>query len=839
MTGLLWRAQWRYLRGHPWQLVLALLGIALGVAVVVAVDLANSSAQRAFDLSLQGLLGRATHVIEGPPQGIDEAVYRELRLTHGVRPSAPVVEGYAEFRGELVRIMGVDAFAETPFRQELAGSVSGDVEQLLTRPRTILVNAADAERWQVEIGASLDFAVSGRPQQAEVLGTYRLGAQRNAALLGVWLTDIGTAQLLLDRLGKLTRIDLRLTAAEARDLAAQLPPGLHIEASATRNRALDEMTSAFRLNLTAMSLLALLVGMFLIYNITTFMALNRRVMLGTLRLAGVTRQQVFGLVVGEAALLGLGGGLLGLGLGILLAQGLLQLVTQTINDLYFVLAVRELHLAPLTLLKGVLLGLGAALLAAVVPAWEAARYPPQQALQRSQLEQRVQRLLPLLGLVGLGLAGVGAGVLLGSGRSLLLAFLALFLLLLGTSLCLPWLSRRLVQALVPLLGAVFGLTGRLAGRGVSAAISRTGIAIAALALAVSATVGVGLMIDSFRQAVSTWLESTLRADFYISQPGPSERPSGPIEPGVRPQVAAVPGVAAVTGARRVEVQTERGPAELLALDMTRERHRGMTLKTQRDAEVWSALRAGDGVLISEPYAYRRAIGSGDHVTLQTPQGTKRMPVLGVFRDYGSEQGYILMSRQRYRTLWQDDTVFSLGVFLEPGADAAAVRARLRDVLAAHPQALRVASNREIRTLSMAIFDRTFAITQVLRLLAILVAVVGVLSALIALQLERAREYAILRATGYTPAQVAGLAILQSAIMGLLAGLAALPLGVGMGGLLIEVINQRAFGWSMAMQVAPAILGQALLLALCAAVVASFYPAWRLVRTPPARALQNE
>ncbi len=838
MTGLLWRAQWRYLRGHPWQLFLALLGIALGVAVVVAVDLANNSAQRAFDLSLQNLLGRATHVIEGPPQGIDEAVYRQLRLTHDVRPSAPVVEGYAEFRGELVRIMGIDAFAETPFRQELAGSVSGDVEQLLTRPRTILVNAADAERWQVEIGASLDFAVSGRPQQAEVLGTYRLGAQRNAALLGVWLTDIGTAQLLLDRLGRLTRIDLRLSAAEARDLAAQLPPGLHLEASATRNRALDEMTSAFRLNLTAMSLLALLVGMFLIYNITTFMALNRRVMLGTLRLSGVTRQQVFALVLGEAALLGLGGGLLGLGLGILLAQGLLQLVTQTINDLYFVLAVRDLHLAPLTLLKGLLLGIGAALLAAVVPAWEAARYPPQQALQRSQLEQRVQRLLPLLGLVGLGLAGVGAGVLLGSGRSLLLAFLALFLLLLGTSLCLPWLSRRLVQALVPLLGALFGLTGRLAGRGVSAAISRTGIAIAALALAVSATVGVGLMIDSFRQAVSTWLESTLRADFYISQPGPSERPSGPIEPAVRPAVAAVAGVATVTGARRVEVQTGRGSAELLALDMTGEPHRGMTLKSQRDG-VWSALRAGEGVLISEPYAYRRAIGSGDHVTLATPQGTKRMPVLGVFRDYGSEQGYILMSRQRYRTWWQDDTVFSLGVFLEPGADAAAVRARLRDVLAAQPQALRVASNREIRTLSMAIFDRTFAITQVLRLLAILVAVVGVLSALIALQLERAREYAILRATGYTPAQVAGLAILQSAIMGLLAGLAALPLGVGMGGLLIEVINQRAFGWSMAMQVAPAILGQALLLALCAAVVASVYPAWRLVRTPPARALQDE
>ncbi len=841
MTGLLWRAQWRYLRSHPWQLILGLLGIALGVAVVIAVDLANHSAKRAFDLSLQSLLGRTSHVIEGSAPGIDEAVYRWLRVERGIAASAPIVEGYAMFRGEMVHILGVDVFAEAPFQRTVSelDELSTNWVRLLTESGTVLVNAQDRDRWNIAVGDDLGFTVAGRARQAQVLGVYPGNDEQDIGMRGVWLTDIGTAQVWLETLGRLTRIDLQLSPQDVAELEAALPPGLHIEAAPTRNRALDEMTRAFRLNLTALSLLALMIGMFLIYNITTFMALNRRTMLGTLRLVGVTRAQLFALMLGEAALLGLLGGVLGVLLGIGIAQGLLHLVTRTINDLYFVLNVRELSLPLLGLGKGLLLGLVAAVIAAAVPAWEAAHFPPQQALQRSTLEYRVQRLLPKLAWLGVCLTGIGTSLLWWPNRSLVLAFVALFLMLLGLSLCLPWLTRWVMDRVTPAVGAVFGLTGRLATRGISAAISRTGIAIAALTLAVAATVGVATMIDSFRQAVLIWLESTLRADFYVSLPGPDDRPGGLIDPAVARQLATVDGVAEVTAGQRVEIDTDRGPATLLALDLGEAPHRHFTLKDHPAPLVWEGLRRGEGVLVAEPFAYRRELKTGDRLRLQTAGGWVSLPILGVFRDYSSEQGFILMHRPNYQALWADDAVMSIGIFLAPHADSEKVRADLQACLAAFPQTLRLASNRAIRNISMGIFDRTFAITHVLRLLAVLVAVVGIFSALIALQLERAREYAVLRATGYTPLQVAGLIGLQSGLMGAMAGVAALPLGVGMGALLIAVINQRAFGWSMALQVNPMILLQALLLAVVAAIIASVYPAWRLSRAQPALALQSE
>jgi putative ABC transport system permease protein len=386
---------------------------------------------------------------------------------------------------------------------------------------------------------------------------------------------------------------------------------------------------------------------------------------------------------------------------------------------------------------------------------------------------------------------------------------------------------------------VAGVEGRLAGRGISASISRTGIAAAALTVAVAATVGVGIMVDSFRGSVSAWLSQTLASDLYVSAAGASEGGEGALPDGLYPAVQALPGVAAVSRGRGARVQAAAGPVRLLALDPTRQSRAGLRFIGETSPNLWPRFEAGELILISEPYAWHHRLGIGDRVSLFTAKGWRDFPIGGVFVDYGSDSGMLVLMRDTYARLWQDPGVSTLGVLLEPGADLEGALRAVRELAAGYDEALTVTSNRSIREESLAIFDRTFVITRVLRLLAVGVAFVGVLSALMALQLERAREHAILRATGVTRGGLLGLILLQTSILGLVAGLLAIPMGWILGALLIHVVNVRSFGWTMEMAVPADALVLGVALAWGAALLAGLYPAARATRTDPAAALRAE
>ncbi|MBL8248475.1 MAG: ABC transporter permease, partial [Candidatus Competibacter sp.] len=230
--------------------------------------------------------------------------------------------------------------------------------------------------------------------------------------------------------------------------------------------------------------------------------------------------------------------------------------------------------------------------------------------------------------------------------------------------------------------------------------------------------------------------------------------------------------------------------------------------------------------------------AGDSLELLTDQGMRRFSVAGVFLDYGSEHGRILLHRSGYARYWHDPAVGSAAAFAAPGVNLAVLRTRLQERLGSI-QPLLIRSNRDIQSATLEIFDRTFTITHVLRLLAILVAVVGVLSALLALQLERAREFAVLRAIGMTTAEIGGLVSLQTGFMGAAAGLLAIPTGLLLAAVLIFVINRRAFGWSLPFQVDPLLLLETLALAIIAALLAGLYPIWRMARARPADALRYD
>lgn len=822
------------------QLLLAIVGIALGVAVVVAVQLANDSADRAFALSVERMTGDATHQITGPPAGIDEALYRELRIERRLRASSPVIEGFARHADDTWRILGVDPLAGTGAATGLIGVDGDDLEELMTRSDRLLLAQPTAERLGLASGGMIDIEVAGRVRNVRIAGLIDPGNQPAAAIEGLAVIDLATAQEWFDRHGRLDRIELELTAAETEALQARLPAGLRLERIDARARQTQAMTAAFRTNLTAMALLAVVIGIFLIYNTMTFAVVRRRDLIATLRGLGVTRGMIWRQIILETLLLGAVATVLGLLGGIALAHGLIGLVTQTINDLYFVLTVRAVFISPAVLAQGIGIGLLASLLGALGPAIEAAASPPAAAGRRSVLEQRSRRLaLPLAG-AGLALLATAAGLLLLPGEGLVVGFVALAALLLGAALIMPAGLMVMTPPLARLAGRLFGVLGRMAARGLAAGLSRTGLAVIALALALSATVSVGMMITSFRASVEGWLDRTLAADIYLSAPQRvAERHSAPLPADARELIADIDGIDAISRGWRVEVDSTAGRTPLLALDPAPgSLGDALAFIAGDPAHALARWHAGDAVLITEPLARHRGLAPNDRIALRTDDGLREFVVAGVYRDYNTDRGSVLMPRALYDRHWDDARVSSLGLYLADTADADSVQAQLRARLAA-TDPVRIQPSAEIREQSLIVFDRTFAITGVLRWLAIAVAFVGVVTALLALELERARERAILRATGATPWQIGGLVLTQNGLLGLSAGLFSLPLGHALAEVLIHVINRRGFGWTIDTVIPAGVFAEAVLLALAAALLASLWPAWRAARAEPARTLREE
>ena len=849
-TRPLVRLGWRGLRKHPLQSLLMVLGITLGVAVVVAIDLANASASRAFDLSVDSIAGRATHTIVGGPGGLDENVYSTLRQRGIVDAAAPVITEYVsspELGGTTLRLLGIDPFADPPFRSYLDGGGRIPLEQLtafLTGTNAILLSSELASRYRLNSGDVIHLVVGGRPEEAVIAGLLDPRDEfSRRALQGLILTDVASAQEMTGRLGRLDQIDLILPenskSLEAR-ISALLPQDARIVPVGARTGTVAEMTAAFRINLTALSLLALLVGVFLIYNTMTFSVVQRRPMLGTLRCLGVTRREVFLMVVTEALIVGMLGSAAGIGLGIVLGQGAVRMVTQTINDLYFAVTVRSVQIPAWSLIKGAALGTVATVVAAAPPAWEAASVQPRAALSRSGLESKAQKAVIGTAVGGLVLIGIGVGTLLWPTRDLVVSFAGTFAVIVGVAMLTPAVMQIGMKLAGPLTGKLWGALGRMAPRNVINSLSRTAIAVAALMVAVAVTIGVGVMIGSFRNTVVVWLTQTLQGDIYISVPGgTASSPSTPIDPRVLTTLQGWPGIARIDTLRATTIDSPDGPIDVSAFENPDDPSE--TLYYSRDIPVenmWEAMQGG-GVVVSEPLARRLGLPMhGGHIVLYTDAGTHEFPILGIFYDYASSQGTVLMAQNVYRSLWDDDTITAIALRLEPGQDVDAVAADLREAFAPIQQ-MSVNPNQALRANVLAIFDRTFAITGALQMLATIVAFIGVLSALLSLQLEKQRELGILRAVGLTTRQLWQLVLLETGLMGTVAGILAMPTGYVLALILVYIINRRAFGWTLQMQILPMPFLTALIVAVIAALLAGIYPAWRMSRMITADAIRFE
>ncbi|MDG5767579.1 ABC transporter permease [Balneolales bacterium ANBcel1] len=845
---LLWKSGLRFLYRHPWLFALSVTGIALGVTIVVAIDLANNSAQRAFRLSSEAVTGPATHQITGASDQLGDQLYRDIRVRAGMRLAAPVIEGFATLpgSGNTARVLGVDPVAEAPFRSFASQDAGINLADFMAEEGAALISEETAASLNLSIGDTLALSIDGVAHNVRISDLAAADDSRSRqALENLLIVDIGTAQQLFDMAGSLTRIDLILeeddTAGMAR-LRDLLPAGAEIVRSGSRTDSMAQMTSAFERNLQALSLLALLIGVFLIYNTMTFSVLQRRPLIGRLRASGVTGREIRTLILGEALLLGATGTAAGLLAGIILSGFLLQMVTQTINDLYFVLTVRQLQLDLFTLVKGLALGIGATLVAAIVPAREAAGAQVNTVLQRSGRDTWIRQAAGKLAAAGLSLFAAGGLVLLLPGQSVAAGYLGLLLMIAGFALLAPILVTFMAAGLRPVMARIGGMIAKMSVTGVVTDLSRTSVAVSALTIAVAATVGVGVMVDSFRGTVASWLEAQLRADIYVQPPGNAARQAtASLKPELIRQLSGFEGVAGAHSVRNTTAQTPFGTVNLVAVEpgpSSRESYRMRFGRSIFDTDPDAANVSLPPVMVSEAFASRHSAGTGDTLRIRTDSGDQPFRISGVYVDFTSDLGVVSIDRTIYNRFFEDDAVSGLALYTSDEVDPEQLVQDLR-VMAADIQEVYIRSNRGLREASLDIFDRTFTITWVLRLLAILVAFVGVLTALMALQLERSKEFAVLRANGMTPSQLWRYVTTQTGVMGAMAGLLSVPVGLLMATVLVHIINLRSFGWTLEMNIAPEILLQAVLLAFLAALLAGIYPSFKMSRANPADALKNE
>ncbi|MEQ8677030.1 MAG: FtsX-like permease family protein [Aggregatilineales bacterium] len=858
---ILFRLAGRYISRRFLQSILFVLGVALGVAVVIAIDVANGSASRAFALSADSVTGSATHQIVGGPSGLPTSLFRQVRSELGIRASAPVVEEFVrgvELGDQPLRLLGVDPFTETPFRSYLnnitVDSDNTDAETFdalnafISEQNVILMSATMAGRFDLNPGDSVTLRAGTRRVEVRIIGLLQSNdSVSEQALDDLLLTDIATAQEIVGSPETITRIDLILPPENAdaiMDAISQiLPQGARVGAVSDGSNTLEQMTEAFELNLQALSLLALVVGVFLIYNTVTFSVIQRRPVIGILRAVGATRRQIFLLIVGEALILGIIGTILGLGLGVIFGRGAVSLVARTISDLYFTVNVQRVSVETITLLKGAGIGIVASVGAALLPSYDATRTPPAGTMRRSDQENTARQLVPLITIVAISMNIIGILLLQIPTNNLLVSFTALFAIVVGGAFLTPLALIGAMRIATPITDRIFGVLGRMAPRAVVRSLSRTSVAVAALTVAVSVIVGVSVMISSFRNTVGDWLDTTLGADIFVSPPLlTSNRATVDVDPDVSDLVLNVEGVSAVSTSRSTSVLApdypDMLPVNLVAVDYDISTDRQFVWNDAPDGDYKTALENG-AVIVTEPFAFRRDITRENNtITLVTDEGERTFDIVGVYYDYATDQGTVLMLRTVYDQFYDDPYISSVGAFLEPDADINSVMDTLRvDVLAEYD--LDVQANRELRASVFEVFDNTFAITVALRLLATVVAFIGILSALLALQLENTRQYGVMRANGMTPRQLWNFTLIQTGLMGIVAGFLALPIGLALALVLIYVINVRSFGWTMQFYPVPQEFIEAFGVAVVAALLAGIYPAWRLTRLVISRAIRSE
>jgi putative ABC transport system permease protein len=804
------------LRDRPLRLAVTIGAIALGIALTAGVYFVNASALAEFARATRYLSGAADLVIDGGRAGLDEALYPAFARRPGVALASPALElELALERGGTLTVLGVDPLLAGRMQPGVYGELAGHFLALL-EPDAIALSAAAAAALGLAEGAVLEARVGPELRRLRVVAVLAdAGSGRRFGAM-----DIGTAQWALGRLGRLTRIELRLEPGTdpARFAAAlALPPGVVAATPALAEARAATLTRAYRVNLNMLALVALLSGAFLVFATQAQSTLRRRASFGLLRALGARRGEIAGAVLLEGALVGAAGGILGTVLGALIAALVLERLGGDLGA--GLLGGATLHLAatPLAALGFVALGVAVSVAGSWLPARRLAAQPTAQALKGGDpvvapAAARGARLALALVAAG-GLAALAppvAGLPLGG-------YAAIALLVFGAVLLVPAFATRALPRLSWRRGAI----GRLALARLEGTVAQSSISLAAIVVSFSLMVAMAIMVHSFRDSFERWLGQVLPADLYLRVAFGSDTSFlGPAESAA---AAALPGVARVEFRRQrpLLLDAARPPLALIARPLDADYLARLPLVARA-----RGLPAGVPVAyVSE--AVRDLYAATPGARLELPIGGARHAVVvaGVWRDYARSSGTVVIDLATYRSWSGDATVNEGSVWLAPGHAAAAVEVELRARLAMGAS-LEFIEAPALKERSLAAFDRAFAITYALEAIAVAIGLAGVAFAFASQALARRAEFGVLRHVGCSRRELAQLLAGEGALLGTLGALYGLLVGSVLSLVLVYVVNRQSFHWSLDF-VVPA--GQ-LTLAAAALVLAAAVTARLAART---------
>ncbi len=808
VTSLLAR-EWRH---HPWRHAIALFAVALGVALAFSVHLINNSALAEFSAALRSANGEPDLVLRGPRDGFDDALYERIAADPAVTAASPVVEidtyaaGAAGDSGRRValRVLGIDALQIAPLAMSLLPRPAAGAARLsVLDPGAVFLNPAARSATGAVDGGTLALQSGPTWLPLRVAGSVAAGGPP------LLVMDIAGAQGRFGWVGRLSRIDLRLqpgTDHTALLTRLRLPPDVRAVAANDDEQRVSNLSRAYRVNLTVLALVALFVGAFLVFSVVSLSVAQRTPTFALLGVLGMTSRERRGLVLTECGLLGAAGSVLGLVMGFVMAVAALRLLSGDLGGGYFPGITPSVRFGWVGALGFGLLGTASALVGGWWPALQAEKLQPALALKGlGNPDAQAPPAWPGLLLLSAGAALAFVPPLFGLP---LAAYAAVAALLFGGVSLVPAAVHALLAG-VPAPRSALALLAvqraRFQRRTATAAVAGV---VASLALSVALTV----MVTSFRQGVSTWLDSMLPADLYArSAASAGAADQAWLEPAFVQAAARVPGVLKVQASRvrALQLAPDRPAVALVARPLARPAEMLPLLEAPRPPV------AGEtGVYVSEAMVALYGARVGTPIELPLGGAVVKARVLGVWRDYARQFGAIAIDDGDYRRLTGDTRVNDLALWLAPGAVMADVQARLRALLPT-PSMIEFAATGELRVLSLRIFDRSFAVTYYLQAVAITIGLVGIAASLSAQVLARRKEFGLLAHLGLTRGQVIAIVAGEGAAWMAAGTLIGLLLGIAVSMVLVFVVNPQSFHWTMDLVLPWQRLG-----ALCAAVLAA-------------------
>jgi len=796
----------------PFRGLITILGVAIGVAVFLSIRLTNAQTMLSFQESVDLVLGKSDAVIHADGLSFDETHLKKLHALRQWVKVYPVIEGYGveAGTGEVVEILGTDLLQDSGIRDFSLQTVEPDLKGLLPiimDPRGILLPEKFIPKTRFQPGDRIYFLINGQKKELNVTAVLENKGIAKALNGNFAMMDIAAAQLALGKIGKLDRIDVEFLGEKNFDLMRQkistvLPDFLRIDRPQRKNQQVEKMLRAFQYNLTALSFVALLVGLYLIYNMIALSVVRRRMEIGTLRALGATPTLVAVIFFLEAGIIGIIGSFLGIGLGYFFAQFSLDAISLTINNLYVPSYVTQVDFQWQKMWPYLLLGIGLSFVSALIPAYDAAKTPPTLVMRRGSYDLKL-----FLGNRKLNRAAMGTLVLAAVCTQFpaiddfpYFGFLSVFLLILGLSLLSPsalLLARRLLSGV---LRNWFGGEGMLASMNLSQNVGRNALAVSSLAIAFMMVISMSIMVHSFRQTVIVWIGQTLRADIFIRVAGGRDidyqytLPSDLVEP-----LKNISGIAEIDQFRAIDISYNDKPVVLATGDFSvLAQYGNLVIKTGPPAKELDRWMVGHNrAIVSEAFSLKHKVKVGDRLNLETPNGPLELEIAAVYFDYSRERGYIILDRTTFLKYYRDSDINSFIIYLSDKSKINDVRQSVLDTLGKEYQLI-IRSNRELKKDVLDVFDKTFAITYALEIIAIGVAVLGLFNTLISLILERRREVGILRFLGAFRSQIKRVVLIEAGILGLIGSVMGLIAGIVVSTILIFVINKQSFGWTIQM-----------------------------------------